>query len=86
MNILVFIKITVDTELLRTASDKAYGCFCGFLHNVAEGACKLQLARAVKNGYLNSEHFTAHGCSCKSVNKSHFVILVKILFTESDGA
>jgi len=76
MNVLFFIEIMINAVFVGLASDKADCRHCRFLHNVAERACKFNLARSVKDCRLYLKHFASYARPCKSVYNADFGFLI----------
>ena len=79
MDILVLIKLRVDAEQLRTAADIGDGGLRRLLHDIAEVAGQLELARAVEHGDFDIEHFPADGRPRKAAHKADLVLRIDTL-------
>ena len=86
MDILVLIKLRVDAEQLRTAADIGDGGLRRLLHDVAEVAGQLQLARAVEHCDFDIEHFPADGRPGKAAHETDLVLRVNVLRFKARGA
>ena len=86
MDILVLIKLRVDAEQLRTAADIGDGGLRRLLHDVAEVAGQLELARAVEHGNFDIEHFPADGRPRKAAHETDLVLRVNVLRLKARGA
>ena len=79
MDILVLIKLRVDAEQLRTAADIGDGGLRRLLHDVAEVAGQLELARAVEHGDFDIEYFPADRRPRKAAHKADLVLRIDTL-------
>ena len=73
MDILIFIEFAVYSERVGAGADIGHRRMGALLHNVAQRARELELARAVEHCGLTLEQLTADGGPRKSVDYAYLI-------------
>ena len=81
MDILVLVEFGIYLIFICKRTYKAYRNLCGFLHNVTQRACGLNLACAFHNKHLKRHKHAARRGPGKSVYCADFILLCYVVLT-----
>ena len=79
VNILCFVKVRINLQLLCTGTDKRNCSLCTFLHDSTQIAGNLNLAGTRYNSNFNLQHFTAYTGPRQAVYNTDFILLCNII-------